>query len=64
MSVTEIESAIAQLPAEDFVAIVKWLSYREQVWDKQIERDLEAGHLDTLLAEVDREHQSGLARPL
>lgn len=65
MSVTEIESAIARLPREDFVALVKWLqNYQEQMWDKQIENDLEAGRLDSLLDEVDREHQAGLAQPL
>ena len=39
-------------------------AHHEQVWDQQIEADLEAGRLDALLAEVDQEHQAGLARPL
>jgi len=34
------------------------------VWDPQIKRDLEAGHLDSFLAEVDAEYESGLSRPL
>lgn len=65
MSIAEIESAIAQLPPEDFAELMVWLqNYREQVWDSQIEDDLESGRLDKLLAEVDEEHQAGLARPL
>jgi hypothetical protein len=65
MSVTEIESAITQLPAKEVTALMAWLqSYHEQLWDKQIEGDLEAGRLNQLLAEVDKEHEAGLARPL
>jgi len=33
------------------------------VWDKQIEHDLAAGHLDALLAEIDEELAAGLAQP-
>ena len=65
MSVTEIESAIRQLPASDLAELMAWLEeHHEQVWDQQIEADLEAGRLDALLAEVDKEHEAGLARPL
>jgi hypothetical protein len=65
MSVTEIESAIAQLPPKEFAELMVWLrEHHQQAWDKQIEDDLEAGRLDALLAEVDKEHATGLARPL
>lgn len=65
MSVTEIESAITQLPAKEVAALMAWLqNYHEQLWDKQIEGDLEAGRFDSLLAEVDKECDAGLARPL
>jgi hypothetical protein len=65
MSVTEIESAIVQLPPKELAELMAWLQeHHQQVWDKQIEDDLEAGRLDTLLAEVDKEHEAGLARPL
>ena len=65
MSVTEIESAITQLSAKEVAELMAWLqNYHDQVWDKQIEDDLEAGRLDKLLAEVDEEHRAGLARPL
>jgi len=65
MSVVEIESAIAQLPANDFAELMAWhQEYHERAWDKQIENDLESGRLDSLLAEAEKEYQQGLARPL
>ena len=65
MSLAEIEAAIAQLPAEDFAALMAWLqNYHDQVWDKQIEDDLAAGRLDKLIGEAEDEYQQGRARPL
>ena len=65
MSVQEIESAIIQLPSREITELMSWLSeHHAQLWDKQIEDDLESGHLDALLAEVDQEYAAGLARPL
>jgi hypothetical protein len=65
MSVKEIETAIAQLPPQELAELMAWLSeYHAQVWDRKIEEDLEAGRLDAVLAEVDREYEEGLARPL
>jgi hypothetical protein len=65
MGVKEIEMAIAQLSAQDLAELVGWLEdYRAQLWDKQIEDDLELGRLDALLAEVDKEYEAGLSQPL
>ena len=65
MSIKEIEAAIIQLPAQEVSALMSWLErYHAQIWDKQIADDLEAGRLDALLAEVDKEYDSGLAKPL
>ena len=65
MRVSEIETAITKLPAHDVRDLMTWLSdCHEKLWDAQIENDLEAGRLDALLAEVDREYDAGLARPL
>ncbi len=65
MSIAEIESAIAQLPAKEFAELMAWLQkYHDKMWDKQIEDDLEAGRLDKLIAEADDEYRRGLARPL
>ena len=65
MGVAEIESAIAKLPAKDFAELIVWIQeYSERAWDKQIEADLAAGRLDSLIAEADNEYRQGLAQPL
>ena len=65
MSVKEIETAITQLSIEDLTELMEWLeNYHAQLWDQQIGEDLDAGRLDTLLDEVDREYEAGLSQPL
>ena len=65
MSIEEIESVIAQLPATDFAELMAWLQeHHGRIWDKQIENDLAAGRLDALMAEADGEYRQGLAKPL
>jgi hypothetical protein len=65
MGIREIEKAIIKLPAEDLDKLAGWLEdYRAQMWDKQIEEDLEAGRLDATLVEVDEEYEVGLSQPL
>lgn len=65
MSVTEIERAIQKLPASEVGVLMSWFeNYYHQVWDKQIEADLDSGALNDLLQEVDEEINAGLAKPL
>lgn len=65
MSIQEIEEAITRLPARDVAELMAWLAeYHAELWDRQIEADLEAGRLDRLLATVDEEYRAGLAKPL
>jgi len=65
MSIREIEAAITRLPVRDVADLLTWLSeFHAQLWDRQIEEDASAGRLDSLLDEVEREYQAGLARPL
>jgi hypothetical protein len=65
MSVSEIEAAITLLPAEKVQELMVWFEdYYHRLWDRQIEADLESGKLDGILAEVDAEIESGLAKPL
>jgi hypothetical protein len=64
MTVREIEIAITRLTAKDLAQLMAWFGdYRAQMWDKQIEEDLEAGRLDAVLAEVDAEYAAGLSQP-
>ena len=61
MSVTEIEAAITELASDDLNELMNWLeNYHAKLWDKQIEEDLDAGRLDTVLAEVNREYEAGV----
>jgi hypothetical protein len=54
-----------QLPAKELDQLAHWLEdCRARMWDEQIGKDLAAGRLDTLLAEVDKEYKAGLSQPL
>lgn len=65
MSITEIETAITQLTAEEVDKLMSWLEgYHAQIWDKQITDDLDSGRLDNLLQEVEEEIEAGMAKPL
>ena len=65
MSVKEIEAAITKLPGKQVGELTAWLvEYHHQLWDKQIEDDLEAGRLDAVLDEVEKDYQAGQAKPL
>jgi len=35
-----------------------------QLWDKQIENELEAGRLDAVPAQAEKENEAGLGKPL
>jgi BioD-like phosphotransacetylase family protein len=62
MSIKELEKAIMNLSVKELSELTAWLiEYRQQVWDRQIEEDLEGGRLDALLDEVDGEYEAGLA---
>jgi hypothetical protein len=65
MDVKEIESAIANLPPAKIAELVKWFEeFQAQVWDQQIERDLKAGRLDSLLEEAKEDLESNRCREL
>jgi hypothetical protein len=65
MSVTEIQAAITELTSDDLADLMNWLDdYQAKLWDKQIDEDLQAGRLDKILAEVDKEYETGLTEPL
>lgn len=60
-----IKAAIARLPGKDMAELLIWLEeYHGQVWDKQIEEDVDAGRLDALFEKAIRDHEAGLSRPL
>ena len=64
-TVKDIESAITQLEPKDVKAVADWLQeYREELWDKQIEADANAGRLDKLMEEAKQDYLAGHCQPL
>ncbi len=65
MDVKEIETAIAKLPPAKIAELAKWFEeYQAQIWDRQIERDLKAGRLDSLLEEAKQDFEWDRNEPL
>ena len=65
MDIKEIESAIAQLPPTKVAELAEWFEeFHSRLWDKQLEEDVEAGRLDSLLSEADQDHDSGRCEKL
>ena len=65
MDVKEIENAIANLPPAKLAEFAKWFEeFHARVWDQQIERDLKAGRLDSLLEEAKEDLESDRCREL
>jgi hypothetical protein len=61
--VEEIETAIANLPPEDYRRFVDWFRTREQTrWDEQMDYDSVAGKMDILFREAESESEQGLVQ--
>lgn len=65
MDVKEIETAIAQLPPAKVAELAEWFEeFHAHIWDRQLEQDVKAGHLDALLKEAEQDFESGRCEPL
>jgi hypothetical protein len=65
MDVKEIENAIVNLPPTEIAELAKWFEeFHAQVWDEQIERDMKAGRLDSLLEEAEEDFEANRFNPL
>jgi hypothetical protein len=63
-TVTEIESAIRELPKQEFWKLAEWFDeVKERTWDEQIEADAEAGKIDFLFEEAEAARQAGTTQP-
>ena len=63
MSLTEIKSAVRQLPPKELTELAAFILEQDNVaWDKQIEQDAVAGKLDFLFEEAARERAAGKMR--
>ena len=64
-TVEEIESAITQLPPEEYSRVRDWFINRDNsLWDKQIEEDSASGRLDHIVQELEQDISAGKVKPL
>jgi len=62
--VEKIEQDVQALSPEELAQFRAWfLEYDWAVWDRQIERDSEAGRLDDMAAKALRDHAAGKSKP-
>ena len=59
-TIRDIEDAVRKLPPDDLAAFRHWFAeFDADMWDRQIERDVDAGRLDMLADEARRELREG-----
>lgn len=65
MSLKELESAVAQLPADELSVFARWFEeYLADAWDRRIEADIHAGRLDESGRRADADFEAGRCKPL
>jgi hypothetical protein len=58
--VTKIEQDVQALSPDELAQFRAWfLEYDWEVWDRQLERDVQAGRLDDLAEKALRDHAAG-----
>lgn len=63
--VEELEQKVQRLSSEDLAKFRAWfIEFDSRLWDEQIEADLKAGKLDTLISEARADFKAGKAREL
>jgi hypothetical protein len=63
--IEKIEQEVQTLSPEELAQFRVWfLEYDWAAWDRQIERDSQAGRLDDLAAKALRDHAAGKTTPL
>jgi len=65
MSIDEIQSAVAQLRAEELDRFSRWFAeFSAEQWDRRIEADILTGRLDAAGRRADEEFEAGRCTPL
>ena len=65
MSVEELQTAVAKLPAEELDRFSQWFEdFLAEQWDRRIEADILAGRLDAEGRCADAEFEAGRCTPL
>jgi hypothetical protein len=64
-TVTEIQQAITKLSPTEQRRLARWFEEAlEDAWDAQIERDIQTGRLDNLVAQAEADIAAGRVKPL
>jgi hypothetical protein len=59
-TVMEIENAIGQLSDEEMFKLIERLESKAgDVWDRQFEKDVKSGRLDSIAQQAIQEHRAG-----
>jgi len=65
MTVSEIESAIEKLAPSEVSKLSEWFAeFEAQIWDEQIDEDLQKGKLQSLIKEAEKDCAEGKCQPL
>jgi hypothetical protein len=65
MSIEELQSAVAQLAAEELDRFSRWFEeFLAEQWDRRIEADILAGRLDAAGRRADEDFEAGRCTPL
>jgi hypothetical protein len=64
-TVDEISGVVKRLPKKELARFRKWFAeYDANVWDRQLDADAQAGKLDALIREAQRDHRAGRTKRL
>lgn len=64
-TVVGITAAVKRLPRRDLARFRRWfINYDAAEWNHQLEADVAAGRLDTLIRKAQRDHSAGRTRVL
>ena len=63
-TITEIRDAIRKLPAKDAWQLARELrEHLDELWDKQFEKDVITGRLESVIGRARREYGCGETKP-
>ncbi|CAN5316738.1 hypothetical protein BH10PSE7_BH10PSE7_21730 [soil metagenome] len=61
----QIEKAVTALSPEELRTFARWFEeFHADLWDRQIERDVESGRLDAFAEKALAEHRAGKTKPI
>ena len=60
MNITELKTAVRELPQNELAEFFEWLEeFQESLWDRQIEEDQKAGKFDSLIRQAEQAFSDG-----